>query len=191
MAISGRLKNFLSDAKIRYSVAAHPVAYTAQEIAAAQHVPGRQLAKSVLIKTDRGLRLAVLPASSLIDLKKLKAALRVKLISIAKESDIKAAFSDVEVGAMSPFGNLYEVPVIVDRGLEGSEHIVFNGGSHEETVKCTFVDFKNAVKPQLAQFMLAPKKTAPRKKAHKSRAPKKPTKKTKKSASSKKRSGRR
>ena len=147
MAISGKLKNFLDSAKISYSVSAHPIVYTAQEIAAAQHVPGRQLAKSVLIKTDRGLRLAVLPAIYLIDLKKLKTALRVKTASIAKESDIKTAFPDVEVGAMSPFGNLYEVPVIVDHGLEGSEHMVFNGGSHRETVKCAFRDFASAAKP--------------------------------------------
>ncbi len=85
MAISNRLKNFLDGAKIRYSATSHPVAYTAQEIAAASHVRGRQLAKSVLVKTDRGLALAVLSAIYLIDLKKLKAALRAKKLSIAKE----------------------------------------------------------------------------------------------------------
>lgn len=194
MAVSGRLKDFLHSEKIRYSVAAHPVAYTAQEIAAAQHIPGRQLAKSVLIKTEHGLRLAVLPAIYLIDLKKLKTALRVKTVSIAKESDIKAAFADVEVGAMPPFGNLYGVPVIVDRGLEGSEHIAFNGGSHQETVKCAFRDFARAVKPQLAQFALTPKpkKAAVKKKAKKPATSKKTAKKTaKKTTSSSKRSSRR
>ena len=192
MAISKRLKSFLDTARIHYSVTTHPVAYTAQEIAAAQHVPGRQLAKSVLIKTDGGLRLAVLPAIYLIDLKKLKAALRAKTVAIAKESDIKTAFPDVEVGAMSPFGNLYGVPVIVDRGLEGSEHIAFNGGSHQETVKCTFKDFASAAKPQLAQIALTPKKSASKKKATKSKNLKKKNKKpTRKKSASKKHSTRR
>lgn len=179
MAISEKLKGFLKASRIRYSVASHPVVYTAQEIAAAQHVPGRQLAKSVLVKTDRGLRLAVLPAIYLIDLKKLKIALKAKQLSIAKESDIKAAFPDMEVGAMPPFGNLYQVPVVVDKNLERSESIVFNAGSHKETVKCAFKDFVSAVKPQLSQFALIPKKKAPKKKAVKKAAKKKAVKKKK------------
>ncbi|MBI1992766.1 MAG: YbaK/EbsC family protein, partial [Candidatus Omnitrophica bacterium] len=89
MAVSETLRKFLASSKIRYTVARHPVAYTAQEIAAAQHVPGRQLAKSVLVKTERGAVLAVLPAIHLIDLKKLKAALGAKQLTIAKETDIK------------------------------------------------------------------------------------------------------
>src|SRR3989338_10514307 len=127
MAISGKLRTFLAESKIRYTVARHPVAYTAQEIAAAQHVPGRQLAKSVLVNTDSGPVLVVLPAIHLIDLKKLKTALRAKQLSIAKETDIKQQFPDIEVGAMSPFGNLYGVPVIVDRELGEAEEVVFNG----------------------------------------------------------------
>ena len=115
MAISQKLKKFLDESRIRYAAAKHPVVYTAQEIAAAQHIPGRQLAKSVLVKTDSGPALAVLSAVHLIDLKKLKALLRAKKLTIAKEADIKSHFPDMEVGAMSPFGNLYEVPVAVDR----------------------------------------------------------------------------
>ena len=76
MAISERLKTFLEASNIKYTVVKHPLAYTAQEIAAAQHIPGRQLAKCVLVNTDRGVALAVLPAIHLIDLKKLKTLLR-------------------------------------------------------------------------------------------------------------------
>ncbi len=182
MAISNRLKNFLDGAKIRYSVASHPVAYTAQEIAAASHVRGRQLAKSVLVKTDHGLTLAVLSAIYLIDLKKLKAALRAKKVSIAKESDIKAIFPDVEVGAMSPFGNIYQVPVIVDKALEGPDSIVFNGGTHKEPVKCLFRAFANAVKPQSGEFALIPKPKPGKKVKKKSKSAKKPAKQTAKKA---------
>ena len=152
MAISQRLEAFLRSSRVKYTAAKHPVVYTAQEIAAAQHVPGRQLAKSVLVKTDRGLFVAVLPAIHLIDLKKLKAVLGAKTLSIAKEADIKAQFPDVEVGAMSPFGNLYNVSVVADRGLSEVGDIVFNAGSHTETIKMRAQDFLGLVKPKVGNF---------------------------------------
>ena len=152
MAMSAKLQAFLDTAKVKYTPAKHPVVYTAQEIAAAQHVPGRQLAKCVLVKTDRGVVLAVLPAVHLIDLKKLKAVLGATALTIAKEADIKERFPDVEVGAMSPFGNLYTVPVVVDRALEESEHIVFNAGSHTDTIKMRYQDFARLAKPKAGSF---------------------------------------
>jgi len=163
MAVSEKLRAFLASSKIRYTVARHPVAYTAQEIAAAQHVPGRQLAKSVLVKTDRGPTLAVLPAVHLIDLKKLKTVLGAKQLTIAKEADIKQQFPDIEVGAMSPFGNLYGVAVVVDRGLGEAEEIVFNGGSHTETIKLRYRDFASLVKPKTDAFALPVSRPAPAK----------------------------
>ena len=152
MAVSEHLRAFLEAAKVKYAVAKHPVVYTAQEIAAAQHIPGRQLAKCVLVNTDRGPVLAVLPAIHLIDLKKLKSLLGAKRLTIAKETDIKQRFPDVEVGAMSPFGNLYQVPVVVDRELGQSEDIAFNAGSHTETIKMRYRDFAALVKPTSGSF---------------------------------------
>jgi len=152
MAVSAKLQAFLQAAKVKYTVAKHPVVYTAQEIAAAQHIPGRQLAKCVLVKTDRGPVLAVLPAVHLIDLKKLKAVLGTPTLSIAKEADINAQFPDVEVGAMSPFGNLYQVPIVVDRTLEAAGDIVFNAGSHTETIKMRYQDFARLATPKVGGF---------------------------------------
>ena len=178
MAISKRLLAFLQASRVKYTAAKHPVVYTAQEIAAAQHVPGRQLAKCVLVNTDRGGILAVLPAVHLIALKKLKAVLGAKTVSIAKETDIKAKFPDVEVGAMSPFGNLYEVPVVADRELGESEDIVFNAGSHTETIKMRYRDFASLVKPKIGAFG-RPISSAPAKKSKaKSAVGKRPRPKT-------------
>ena len=165
MAISRKLQELLQEAKVKYTSVKHPVAYTAQELAAAQHVPGRQVAKSVLVKTSRGNVLAVPPAIQLIDFKKLKVLVGGGSISIAKESDIKTQFPDVEVGAMSPFGNLYGVTVIVDSGLSASDDIVFNAGSHTETIKMRYQDFARLVKPKMGTFGLpvqGPKKAAKR-----------------------------
>ena len=152
MAVSEKLKAFLQASQVKYTVAKHPVVYTAQEIAATQHVPGRQLAKCVLVNTDRGAILAVLPAMYLIDLKKLKTLLEAKTLTIAKEADIKQQFPDIEVGAMSPFGNLYQVLVVVDRTLAESEDIIFNAGSHTETIKMRYRDFAALVKPNVGAF---------------------------------------
>lgn len=175
MAISERLKAFLKESRVRFSSAKHPVAYTAQEIAASQHVPGHQLAKSVLVLTHEGPTLAVLSAIRRVDLAKLKRFLRAKKLSIGRESDIKRCFPDVEIGAMSPFGNLYDVPVAVDKELSEVSEIVFNGGSHSETIKLAYADFARLVGPKIGVFAEAPKK--PKKAAAKKRKVKKSPKK--------------
>ncbi|MBI4353957.1 MAG: YbaK/EbsC family protein [Candidatus Omnitrophica bacterium] len=178
MAISSRLKAFLQAQHVKYTTQSHPTVYTAQEIAAAQHVPGRQLAKCVLVKTDKGVALAVLPAMYRVDLKKLKTALRAKKLSLASEGDIKGAFPDVEVGAMSPFGHLYNVPTIVDKSLATAGEIVCNAGSHTETLKLSYRDFERFAKPSAGSFVEgAPKKSRkPARKNTTARRSKKPLK---------------
>ena len=152
MAISERLQAHLQQAKARYTVAKHPAAYTAQELAAVQHVPGRRMAKCVLVTTDRGPLLAVLPATQLIDFKLLKTVAGAKRVRIATEADITQRFPDVDVGAMSPFGNLYDVPVVVERTLGESEAITFNAGSHTETITMRYHDVIALIKPRIGTF---------------------------------------
>ena len=154
MAVSKTLAAFLTKSRVKYKGLTHPAVYTAQEIAAAQHVPGKQLAKCVLVTTDKGFYLAVLPAIHLIDFDKLKRLLRVKKLSLAKEADIKTLFPDAEVGAMSVFGNLYNVPVAVDKALGESADMVCNAGSHTQTIKLRYADFERLVKPKVGPFGL-------------------------------------
>ena len=164
MAISSRLKAFLTKHKIKYKSHKHPTAYTAQEIAAAQHVSGKQLAKCVLVNTDKGYFLAVLPAVVLVDFTKLKKVLRAKKLRLASESDIKRLFPDVDVGAMSPFGNLYDVPTVVDKTLTEADGIVCNAGSHTETITLRYRDFEKRAKPKVGAFGLPVAKAAKAKK---------------------------
>lgn len=163
MAIAARLRAFLSQQRIRYTTQKHPEAYTAQEIAAALHLSGKQLAKCVVVNTDKGVVLAVLPAVSLIDFPKLKKALRAKKLELAKESDIKKAFPDVEVGAMSVFGHLYDVPVIVDKSLTAAAEIACNAGDHTKTITLKYKDFERTAKPKVGAFSLPPGKAAKKK----------------------------
>ena len=154
MAISATLKFFLTAHKIKYKSQKHSLAYTAQEIAAEEHVPGRQLAKCVLVKTAKGFVLAVLPAVHLVNLAKLKTALRTNTLRLATESEIRQQFPDIEVGAMSVFGNLYETPVIVDKMLAESDEIVCNAGTHTETIRLRYRDFEKLVRPKVGSFGL-------------------------------------
>ena len=155
MAGSSRLKTFLADQKIRATWQKHSPAYTAQEIAAAQHISGKRLAKCVLLKAGNGWALAVLPAAQRIDLNRLKTVLGAKSVGIAKESDIKRTFPDVEVGAMSPFGNLYGIPTVIERSLTESNELVGNAGTHTETLSVPMGDFLASVKPKVGVFGMA------------------------------------
>jgi Ala-tRNA(Pro) deacylase len=150
------LKAFLTQQGVTYTSLKHPVAYTAQEIAAAQHIPGKQLAKCVLVRTNHGVRLAVLPAMHRIEFSKLKTLLNATSMSLASEADIKQTFPGVEVGAMSVFGNLYSVPVVVDKSLSVLPEIVCNAGNHSETIKLRYREFERTVKPKAGNFIQAP-----------------------------------
>ena len=152
MAVPSKLKAFFTKAKIKVSSQRHPVAYTAQEIAAAQHVSGKQLAKCVLVKTDKGFALAVLPAVQLIDFDKLKKILKVKTLTIAKEADIKASFPGIEVGAMSVFGSYAGVPTVLEKTLTALKDLVCNAGTHTDTIKVKLKDLERVEKPKIGVF---------------------------------------
>ena len=151
-----KLKKFLEDQQIKYVVISHSTAYTAQEIAALAHVPGKELAKTVIVKLDDGFAMAVLPASLQVDLSLLKAAAGAKTIALASEPEFKGKFPDCETGAMPPFGNLYGLPVFVEDSLTKDREIAFNAGSHKELVRLPYADFEKLVRPTVAKFARIP-----------------------------------
>ena len=152
MAVAKNLQKYLKENRVSYKAARHKVAYTAQEIAAAQHVPGKQLVKSVLVKTGKDFSIAVLPAIYLIDFKALKKLSKAKSVSLAHEKDMAAVIPDYEPGAMPPFGNLYNLPVYVEKSLTEGKEIVFNAGSHTDTIKMKYKDFEKLAKPKVGNF---------------------------------------
>lgn len=142
-----RLKDFLDTRHIKYVVISHSLAYTAQGIAALTHIPGRELAKTVVVKLDGAFAMAVVPASSRIDVALLKAATKAKSVEIATEDEFKDRFPDCETGAMPPFGNLYGMSVFVDEVLAHDKEIAFNAGTHRELVRMSWEDYEKLVKP--------------------------------------------
>jgi Ala-tRNA(Pro) deacylase len=152
MTIFKKLKDYLEKNQVRFEVGYHERIYTSQEIAAAMHVPGKELAKVVMLKADGKMVMLVLPASYRVDTKKLKKVLQCKRLGIAKEKNFEELFPDCEVGAMPPFGNLYNLEVWVDQVLAEDELIVFRAGSHVETLKIKYNDYARLVNPKVGDF---------------------------------------
>ena len=151
-----RVKKYLKDQKVKYKTLKHKEVYTAQEVAASAHIPGRQLAKSVMIKLDKKMAMAVLSAAHQIDFKRLKKALGVKKTKLATEKEFEELLPDCEMGATPPFGNLYDLEVIVDESLSTQETIAFSAGSHTELIQLSYQDFEKLVKPKVVPFSFLP-----------------------------------
>lgn len=147
-----KLKEFLDSRHVKYLSITHSRAYTAQEIAASAHIPGKEVAKTVMVMIDGKLAMAVLPASHQIDFDHLKVVARAKEAHLAHEDQFKDCFPDCEVGAMPPFGSLYDVPVYVAQSLAEDDQIVFNACSHTELIRMKYADFERLAKPVVGHF---------------------------------------
>jgi Ala-tRNA(Pro) deacylase len=148
-----KLREFLDSHNIKYLVISHSLAYTAQGIAALAHVSGRKLAKTVIVKIDGILAMAVVPASFHVDFDRLKALTGARQVEIASEREFKDAFSDCETGAMPPFGNLYDMAVYADGSLSENEEITFNAGTHRELVRVAWEDFVRLANPTITKLV--------------------------------------
>ena len=146
-----KLQEYLDSQRVRYVSIKHSPAFTAQEIAASAHIPGEDIAKTVVVKLDGEMALVVLPAPEMVRLNHLKAELGVGEAEIASESEFKDRFPDCEVGAMPPFGNLYEMDTLVEESLAGDHEIAFNAGTHTELIRMAYADYERLVRPRLLE----------------------------------------
>lgn len=130
----------------------HRPVYTAQELAAEEHISGRDVAKAVVVKLDDSFVLCVLPAHQKLDMGKLCMAENAHSCRLAEESEMSELFPDVEVGAEPPMGNLYNLPTIVDASLAAEERIMFPAGSHRDAIEMGFRDFARLVQPRVTDM---------------------------------------
>ena len=147
-----KLKAFLDEKGVKYVTIRHSPAFTAQEIAASAHVPGRELAKTVIVVIDGKMAMAVLPASYQVELDQLRETTGAQTVELAKEDDFTRLFPDCEVGAMPPFGHLYGMETYVADKLTEDEEIVFNAGNHTELLRLSYEDFARLVEPKVLTF---------------------------------------
>jgi Ala-tRNA(Pro) deacylase len=150
-----KLKKFLDDNKVKYVSIKHSLAYTAQEIAASAHIHGKELAKTVIVKIDGKSAMAVLPANRRIDMDRLRQSALARNVELATEQEIQDLFPGCALGAMPPFGNLYDMKVYADTVLAEDEEIAFNAGSHTELIRMAFKTFEGLVNPVFAGISTA------------------------------------
>jgi len=151
MPVLRKLQEYLDENQVKYQVVTHSESYTAQEVAALEHVPGRQVAKVVMVKKGGTPIMTVLPASHRVNFAHLQETLGGR-VEMETEREFCDLFPGCETGAEPPFGNLFNLEVWVDTSLAEDEEIVFNAGTHRQTVRMRYEDFARLVKPRVAAF---------------------------------------
>lgn len=152
MDCTERLRSYLQENGVAFEEHEHRKAFTAQEVAAAERIPGRMLAKPVMVLADGRLAMLVVEAPQRVDLDRARAALGAAEVRLAREDEFAEAFPDCEPGAMPPFGNLYDVPVYVDRAVTRNDRLVFQAGAHTRTMSVRYADLERLVQPTVAEF---------------------------------------
>ena len=147
-----RIRNYLDEHGVKYVIEEHPPAYTAQEVAAEAHIPGRHFAKTVAVKVDDRMALAVVPATEQVDLDQLAESVGATRVELANEQEFAERFPGCETGAMPPFGELFEMEVFLSPHLTHADEIAFNAGTHTEVMRLTYNDFVGLVKPAIVNL---------------------------------------
>jgi Ala-tRNA(Pro) deacylase len=147
-----KLKSFLDEYGVKYVSIQHSPAYTAAEVAESAHIPGLELAKTVMVWINDKMAMAVVPASHRIDFGELAKRAGAVEVNLASEADFKELFPTCDTGAMPPFGNLYGMKVYVAQALTEDIEIAFTAGSHAEVIRLSYADFERLVEPEIGRF---------------------------------------
>jgi len=156
MPLSERLRSFLDSRHAEYTLTKHANAFTAREVAAAEHLPPREVAKTVVIFGDGTYHMIVVPASKLVDLIEVRPTLGLAQVRLAREEELGMLFPDCELGAMPPLGPLYGFPVYLDASLAGEDTIAFNAGTHREVIHMKTSEFRRLVSPSIVSLVREP-----------------------------------
>lgn len=149
-----KISEYLKENGVYFSMHEHPPAYTAQEVAAEEHVSGNLLAKAVVVSAGERYVMCVVPASYKVDMKKAAKKLGVKSVRLADETELAKLFPDVEVGAEPPFGNLYDLTTLVDEHLAADDEIMFQAGSHRHAIRMKYADYASLTEPDVADLAI-------------------------------------
>jgi Ala-tRNA(Pro) deacylase len=153
MPLTERLRSFLDSQHAEYTVSVHPKAFTAREVAFAEHLPPREVAKTVVVFGDGEYHMLVIPASRLVDFQELWPALGLVQVRLATEEELRQLFPDCELGAMPPFGGIYSLPVYLDSSLAAASTICFNAGTHREVIHMATAEFRRIAEPLIVPLV--------------------------------------
>lgn len=146
------LQSYLDEMGVRYNLSYHPSAYTAQDLAAVEHVPGRCVVKPVVVEADGKFFLCALPAPYKIDLNELKSQLECDRLRLADENCLAELFPDCQLGAEPPIGRMYGLPTLIDESLLQGDRVTFQAGSHDAAVTMSLADYRRLAQPEVAHF---------------------------------------
>lgn len=146
------LHTYLDEHDVHYRVSRHPAAYTAQDLAAAEHVSGKRVIKPVVVKADGQFVMCVLPACYRVDVDELKSQLPARDVHLADEKMLSELFTDCEPGAEPPIGRLYGMTTLMDESLSHGTHVIFQAGTHRDSVEMSLADYRRVAQPELAHF---------------------------------------
>jgi len=147
-----KLDEYLKEHGVKFKSFEHPPAYTAQEVAAEEHVSGNLLAKSVVVKGDENYAVCAVPASYKLDMSKVAQVMHARNVRLADEGEMAELFPDMEVGAEPPMGNLWNLPTLVDRHLAEDDEIVFQAGTHRNAIRMKYADYESLTHPQVVDL---------------------------------------
>lgn len=156
MPLSERLRSFLDSHRVVFTLTTHPQAFTARDVAAAEHLSPREVAKTVVISGDGVYHMLVIPASRMVNLSEVRSALGFAHAQLATEEELGKLFPDCELGAMPPLGPMYGLEVYLDGSLAGHETITFNAGNHREVIHMRMADFRRLVSPEITTLVREP-----------------------------------
>lgn len=146
------VQSFLDEMGVRYRTSRHASAYTAQDLASAEHVPGRQVIKPVVVRADGQFVMCALPASYRVDLDALRMQLEADEVRLVDEVKLSELFPDCELGAVPPIGRLYDMPTIMDESLITDARVTFQAGTHRDAVTMSLADYRRAAQAEMGYF---------------------------------------
>lgn len=138
--------------RILFSHCIHPPAFTAREVAAAEGIPAHEISKVVVYFGDNDYGILVLPADAKVDFDEVSRLMGLSYVRLATEAELVDMFPDCELGAMPPFGDMFDMPVLVDESIETEGYIAFSAGTHRDLIHMKFADFRHLVNPLIARF---------------------------------------
>ena len=146
------LQSYLDEMGVRYRLSYHATAYTAQDLAMVEHVPGRKVIKPVVVRADGEFVMCALPASHRVDLDELRKQLDARDVSLAEEQKLSELFPDCELGAEPPVGRLYGMTTLMDESLVKDDRVTFQAGTHNNAVTMTMAEYRRLAQPEMAHF---------------------------------------
>lgn len=146
-----RVSQFLNEQHVHFESLIHPPAFTSQKRAKFLGVPGRQVAKGVLLAGPTGYLLAVLPATEQVDTDALAHHLGGP-VRLAADGEVAQVFGDCEWGVVAPFGTIYGLPTFLEESLAVDAWIVLEANSHVEAIRMRCRDFEQLEQPTRLRF---------------------------------------